>query len=431
MQDAVLLRNLLREKSSEEIVAAIESLSDEEVLALQYDWRGIWAREKQILPDGDWDTWLNLAGRGGGKTRTGSETVREWKNDYPRIHLVGPTAGDVRDVMVEGESGILTISPPWDKPDYEPSKRKLTWKNGAVALLFSAEEPDRLRGPQCYKAWADEVAAWKYEEETWDQLQFGLRLGDNPQVVATSTPRPTKTIKELVKDPSTHLTKYSTYDNKANLSPKFFDRILAKYEGTRLGRQEIHAEILEDVEGALWNMELIEANRRKEAPELTRIVVAIDPAVTNNPDSDETGIVAVGKSAAGIAYVLEDDSGNYSPKGWAMKAIKLLDKHQGNIIVAEVNNGGDLVEANIKSLDPSTPYKAVRASRGKVTRAEPVVSLYEQGKVKHVGSHPELEKQMTTWDAQSGEKSPDRVDALVWAVTELLLNENKNYNWST
>jgi len=390
----------------------------------KYRWE-LHARDKQILPGGDWQTWLILAGRGYGKTRTGAETIREWKESNGIIHLVGATAADVRDIMVEGESGLLNISPKWDKPIYHASKRKVTWSNGAYALLFSADEPDRLRGPQCEKAWADELASWRYPD-AWDQLQFGLRLGTNPQCIVTTTPRPTKIIRELAKDETTVITKGSSYENRGNLAPAFFDKIIKKYEGTRLGRQELDAEILEDVEGALWSSRLIDPYRLTTAPQLIKIVIAIDPAVTSNKKSNETGIIAVGyNNIKGTRhyYVLDDYSGTYTPNQWATKSIQMFDFLEANEMIAETNNGGDLVETVIKSIDASIPYRKVHASRGKVTRAEPVVGLYEQGRVHHVGSLAKLEDQMTTWDAGAGDPSPDRIDALVWGVTAL----NDNY----
>ncbi|GAA4299515.1 terminase family protein [Nibribacter koreensis] len=399
-------------------------LSETEAALLLYDWEGLWARDKQLLPEGIWDTWLILAGRGFGKTRTGAETVRVWKEDNPIIHLVGPTASDARDVMVEGESGILNISPPNDRPVYEPSKRRLTWSNGAKAIIFSADEPDRLRGPQCHKAWADELAAWRYDD-AWDQLQFGLRLGDNPQCIVTTTPRPTLLVRELAKNPNTHITKGTTYENKANLAAKFFTTVISKYEGTRLGRQELNAEILEDIEGALWKMSLLDRNRVTSLPPFKRVVVAIDPAVTSNKDSDETGIIVAGLGYDNLAYVLDDLSGTYSPNVMAGTAIKAYNEHQADRVVAEVNNGGDMVEAILRNIDKSISYKSVHASRGKVTRAEPVVALYEQGRVKHYGNLAKLETQMTTWNAGEGEKSPDRVDALVWALTDLMLTNQQ------
>lgn len=410
----------------------IKSLSPQEKIELstlleayRYRW-SLNARENQRIPPGNWATWLILAGRGFGKTRAGAETVREWKNNYPIIHLIARTAADARDTMVEGESGILACSPPDDRPLYEPSKRRLTWSNGAKAILFSAEEPDALRGPQCHKAWADEAASWKYDQGTWDMMQMGLRLGDNPQCIVTTTPKPTKLIRELSKDSNTHVTKGTTYDNRANLSEKFFDYIIKKYEGTTLGRQEINAELLEDIEGALWTNRNIDQNRVTSLPELKRIVIPIDPAATSKADSDETGIIPVGIDSNGIAYVLEDLSGIYSPNDWANLAIGAYHKHKADRIIGEANNGGDMIETILRNIDRSISYRKVWASKAKQTRAEPVAALYEQGRVKHFGNLAELETEMTTWNALEGSKSPNRIDSLVWGLTELMLgNKNK------
>ena len=388
---------------------------------LKYRW-SVNARDKQRLPKGDWDTWLILAGRGFGKTRTGAETIRQWKEDNAIIHLIGATAGDVRDTMVEGESGILACSPSHDYPKYEPSKRRITWKNGSKAILFSADEPDRLRGPQCHKAWADELAAWRYED-AWDQLQFGLRLGTNPQCVVTTTPRPTEIIRNLHKDKRTHVTTGTSYENQDNLAEAFFRTIMKKYEGTTIGRQELMAEILEDVEGALWKLAMIK--RVKKAPELRRIVIPIDPATTSKATSDETGIIPVGIGFDGNGYVLDDKTGIYTPNGWAKQSIDLYHDLKADRIVGEANNGGDMIETVIRNLDKKVSYKKVWASRGKMTRAEPVASLYEQGKIYHVGNLSKLETEMTTWAAMAGEKSPNRVDSLVWGITELMLKEEK------
>jgi len=387
--------------------------------AAQYRW-SIQAREKQQLPPGDWNIWIIKAGRGFGKTRTGVETVRLWKEDNPLIGFIGATAADVRDIMIEGESGILAKSPPWDRPYYEPSKKKLTFKNGSVCKLFSAEEPDRLRGPQFYKLWADELAAWKYDRETWDNAQMALRLGVHPQALVTTTPRPTKLIRELLKAPNTFLTQGTTYENRDNLAENWFQAIIKKYENTRIGRQELNAELLEDVEGALWTLKMIEQNRVKEHPDLKRVVIAIDPAVTANKDSDETGILACGLGIDEVGYVLNDASGIFTPNDWASRAIYNYYKYDADRIVAEVNNGGDLVEVNIRIVDKSVSYKSVHASRGKVIRAEPVAALYEQGRIHHVGTFPKLEDEMTTWDGTNS-FSPGRLDALVWGFTELML----------
>jgi len=403
----------------------LAELSDEEAEALLYDWR-FWARPKQLPPEGQWRVWLILAGRGFGKTRTGAEWVREQveRHGRRRIAIVGRTAADVRDVMVEGESGILSISPPWFRPVYEPSKRRLTWPNGAIATLYSADEPDLLRGPQHDAAWADELAAWR-RPEAWDNLMFGLRLGPDPRVVVTTTPRPVKLIRDLLKDPTTVVTRGSTYENAANLAPAFLEQIISRYEGTRLGRQELYGEVLDDVPGALWQRKRIDELRVSEAPELVRVVVAIDPAVTNEEGSDETGIVVAGRGVDGHAYVLADKSCRMSPDGWARRAVKAFYDHEADRIIGEVNNGGDLVETVIRTVDPKVPYKAVRASRGKSVRAEPVAALYEQGKVHHVGTFDHLEDQLCqiTPDGYQGSGSPDRADALVWALTELMLED--------
>ncbi|ADU50161.1 hypothetical protein Tmar_0036 [Thermaerobacter marianensis DSM 12885] len=400
-------------------------LSDEEAEALLYDWR-FWARPKQLPPEGPWRIWLILAGRGFGKTRTGAEWVREQveRHGRRRIAIVGRTAADVRDVMVEGESGILSISPPWFRPVYEPSKRRLTWPNGAIATLYSADEPDLLRGPQHDAAWADELAAWR-RPEAWDNLMFGLRLGPDPRVVVTTTPRPVKLIRDLLNDPTCVVTRGSTYENAANLAPAFLEQIISRYEGTRLGRQELYGEVLDDVPGALWQRKRIDELRVREAPELVRVVVAIDPAVTSEEGSDETGIVVAGRGVDGDAYVLADRSCRMSPDGWARRAVKAYYDFDGDRIVGEVNNGGDLVETVIRTVDPKVPYKAVRASRGKAVRAEPVAALYEQGKVHHVGTFDHLEDQLCqiTPDGYQGAGSPDRADALVWALTELMLED--------
>ena len=398
----------------------LADLTEKEAEALLYDWR-FWARPNQVPPPGDWRTWLVLAGRGFGKTRTGAEWVREQveQGQCSRMALVAPTAADARDVMVEGESGILAISPPWFRPLYEPSKRRLTWPNGAIATTYSADEPDRLRGPQHDGAWADELAAWKYSE-TWDMLMFGLRLGADPRAVVTTTPKPVRLIRELLAAATTVVTRGSTYENADNLAPAFFEKIISKYEGTRLGRQELHAEVLDDVPGALWARKMLDDLRRLAAPDLVRVVVAVDPAVTSEEGSDETGIVVAGKGADGHGYVLEDLSGRFSPDAWARRAVDAYQERQADRVIAEVNNGGDLVETIVRTVDARVSYKGVHASRGKQTRAEPVAALYEQGRIHHVGSLEDLEDQMCTW--LPGMKSPDRMDALVWALTELMLD---------
>jgi len=379
-----------------------------------------------LPPPGDWRVWLLLAGRGFGKTRTGAELVRTRvaSRAARRIALVTPTAADARDVMVEGESGLLAISARRDRPTYEPSKRRLTWPNGAVAMTYSADEPDRLRGPQHDFAWCDELAAWRYPE-AWDMLMFSLRLGSDPRAVVTTTPRPTRLIKTLVADPKVVVTRGSTSQNRDNLAPAFLDQIVRRYEGTRLGRQELEAEILEDVPGAMWGRAVIEGTRLTRLPELARIVVAIDPAAGSGEQSDETGIVVAGKDTGGQGYVLADVSGRYAPTEWAKAAIAAYRAHDADRVVAEVNNGGEMVEATLRVVDPNVPFTAVHAARGKVARAEPVAALYEQGRVHHLGAFPALEDQMCgfvhDFDRAAAGYSPDRVDALVWALTELLV----------
>ncbi len=402
--------------------AVLASLTDDEVKALLFDWE-FWAREAQKPPPGDWRVWLVRAGRGFGKTRTGAEWVR-WHVERGlagHIAIVAPTAGDVRDTMVElGESSILKISPPWFMPKYEPSKRRLTWPNGAVATTFSADEPDRLRGPQHDLAWADEVAAWK-RPEAWDNLMFGLRLGANPRCAVTTTPKPVRVVRDLTArvGHDVVMTGGSTYENRANLASAFLDDILSRYEGTRLGRQEIYGELLDDTPGALWQRPRIDELRVASAPELVRVVVAIDPAASSGEGSDETGIIVAGKGADGHGYVLADRSCRMSPLGWANRAITAFDEFRADRIVGEVNNGGDMVEHTLRTVRPTVPYKAVHAFRGKHIRAEPIAALYEQGRVHHVGSMPELEDQLCNWLPEGVDWSPDRLDALVWALTEL------------
>ena len=413
---------------------AISGLSDLDAAALLYDW-SLYARDAQITPPDPWSTWLVEAGRGYGKSRTGAEWIRGWAESgvVGRMHLVARTAADVRDVMIEGESGLLNICPPWCRPSWKPSLRKLTWPNGCTAETFSADEPESLRGPQCEKAWADEVAAWKYPE-AWDMLMFGLRIGDNPQCVATTTPRPTKLIKQIRKLPSTVRTGGSTYDNRDNLAPSFFSQIISRYEGTRLGRQEINGELLEDNPGALWNMGMIDDHRVQTAPAMRRIVVAIDPPASskkkstenkgdNVRESDEAGIVVAGVGTDGHGYVLADYSFIAKPEEWGRAAVNAYLKFGADRIIAETNNGGEMVEFVIKASDASAPYKAVHASRGKIVRAEPISALYEQGKIHHVGSFPIMEDQMCDYNPLTSKDSPDRMDALVWAFTELMFAE--------
>jgi phage terminase large subunit-like protein len=395
--------------------------------ALARDW-ALWARDDQLTPPGDWTYWLILAGRGWGKTRTGAEWVRSEVKRSRFVNLIGATADDARDIMIEGESGILSICPRGERPEYKPSQRKLAWPNGAVSLIFTADEPERLRGKQHEKLWADELAAWRYAE-AWTQAQFGLRLGARPQACITTTPRPTPLVRELIADPGTLATLGTTYDNRDNLAPTFFSKIVKAYEGTRLGRQELNGEVLLDNPRALWQRARIDELRRPALTEetraaflasLKRIVVAIDPAVTSNEHSDETGIVVCGHGRDDHLYVLEDISLSASPDAWARVAVQAYRRWAADRIIAETNNGGDMVEAVIRSVDRSVSYRKVTATRGKVIRAEPIAALYEQGRAHHVGGFDRLEDQMIEFDPTIAQnKSPDRMDALVWAGTEL------------
>ena len=392
--------------------------------ALETSWHCL-ARPEQLAPDGDWTIWLYLAGRGSGKTRSGCEWVQDQVTSgrAGRVALVAPTSGDVRDVIVEGESGFLAVAPDWNRPTWEPSRRRLTWPNGAVATTYSADEPERLRGPQHDLALCDEMGSWRYPE-AWDMLMMGLRLGARPRCCVTTTPKPSKLIRGLVarEGQDVAITRGRTYDNAANLAPSFLATIIKQYEGTRLGRQELDAELLTDTPGALWTRDMIEASRVDPlaAPAMRRIVVAIDPAVSSGEDSDETGIVVAGLGFDDKGYLLEDLSGRYTPTEWASIAVRAYHKHKADRIVAEVNQGGAMVESTVRVVDPNVSYKAVHASRGKVARAEPVSALYEQGRIHHVGAFPALEDQLCDF-APGATSSPDRLDALVWAVTELML----------
>lgn len=328
--------------------------------------------------------------------------------------------------MIEGESGLLSCYPPYRRPEYIPSLHKIIFPGGAVGFTFSADEPERLRGPQCTKYWADEPCAWRFIDDAWDNLMFGFRLGDDTRGICTTTPKPVKWLLDLIANPATVTTRHSSYENRANLAPAFFEDIVRKYEGTRIGRQELMAEILTDVPGALWTRGLIDATRGKQEDVrlegLVRVVVAIDPAVTHNADSDETGIIVAALTRNWHVLILDDLSCKKSALGWAKIAIAAYRAKRADRIVCEVNNGGDLVAGNIRAVDPNVSVRSVRASRGKYIRAEPVAALYEQGRVHHIGFFDQLETQMCGWTPQSGEKSPDRMDALVWAVTELLID---------
>lgn len=412
--------------------AVLAALRPRERARLRYDFQ-IWAREDQLPPEhaqggGAWTVWLMLGGRGAGKTRAGAEWVRSIAEARaetpPRIALVGETLADARSVMVEGVSGLLAVHPPKARPLFEPSKRQVVWASGALAQLFSAEDPESLRGPQFTHAWCDELGKWRRPDETWDMLQFGLRLGERPRQVVTTTPRPIPLIKALLADPACTVSRVKTEANAENLAPGFLDTIVARYRGTRLGRQELDAELLEDRPDALFPRALIEASRVRAAPELRRVVVAVDPSASSGPHADACGIVVAGAGEDGRAYVLADRTVEQArPLDWAKAVIAAYRRYEADRIVVETNQGGDLVEAVLRQVDPTIPVRPVRAMRGKWLRAEPVAALYEQGRVAHVGAFPALEDEMSDFgpDGLSGGRSPDRVDALVWALHELLL----------
>lgn len=438
-----------------ERLAILDGLTEKQLEELLFDWQ-FWARADQLLPPGDWSTWVTLAGRGWGKTKTGAETTRGWacgstplsRGRYGRIALVAETAADARDVLVEGDSGILRCHPKAFRPYYEPSKRRLTWPNGTVATIYNATEPDQLRGPQHEAAWCDELAKWAKARETWDQLQFGLRLGSNPRVLVTTTPRPIPVLREILKDPTTFVTKGHTLDNRANLSERFIQKIYARHSGTRLGRQELEAEMLDDLPGALWlrsYFDPADGSRSpgridwKECPPFVRIVVAVDPSGTRgaSDDGDSIGIVIAGLDAQNVGYVIADWSIKAGPADWARQAVDAYHHYSADRIIGEANYGGAMVEATIRAVDPMVSYSDVHASRGKVLRAEPVAALYEQGRVRHVnGANPRDEERLglapledqlclLSPSGYAGDGSPDRADAAVWALTELMVDNSK------
>jgi len=379
------------------------------------------ARPQQLPPEGDWRIWLILSGRGWGKTFTGAGWIIEKAMSQPGIEcaVVAPTFTDVRRTCVEGPSGIIKSLPSGALEQYNRSNGQITLTNGSKIHMVSADEPDRARGLNLSYAWLDEFAAWRYEETWTAGLAPALRIG-NPQTIITTTPRPTKLLREFMSrtDGSVVVTRGSTFDNAANLSQAALEELKSRYEGTRLGRQELYGELLLDTPGSLWRLSDIDETRVDEAPELVRIVVAIDPAVTSGEESDETGIVVVGKGADGRGYVLADRSCRDTPSGWAHRAVQAFHDFNADRIVAEKNQGGDMVEATIRSVLPTAPYKGITAKQGKRLRAEPIAALYEQGRISHVGAFDLLEDQMTTWLPDSG-LSPDRLDALVHGLTEL------------
>lgn len=429
----------LRELPDEQVQQALSQLSPSQLEHLQHDW-SFWARPEQIEPKGDWNTWFINAGRGFGKTRAGVEWVREQvKQGHKRIAAVAATNSDIERVMVKGESGFLNTCWKGDKthkgkemgyPEWSPTKRSLTWANGAKVEFYSAEEPERLRGPQFSAAWCDELAAWNKDIDTWDMLQFTLRLGKHPKVCVTTTPKSTVLVRNLIDKPTTHVTTGSTFDNAANLADTYLKAVKDQYEGTRLGRQEIYAEILKENEGALWTSDMVDACQidRDKVPNLVRKVVAVDPAISSNTESDETGIILAGIDINGICYVLGDYTIKALPEVWGQRAAELFYEKECDRLIYESNQGKDTIPPLFKVVDDNIPLKGVFASRAKIARAEPVSALYERGKVKHVrnpeddgASLSQLEMQMTTYEPMGRYKSPDRYDAMVWAITELAL----------
>lgn len=417
--------------------AFLESLSDNAVAAMPYVWE-VWANPlHQVEPEGDWLTWVILGGRGAGKTRAGAEWVRaqvegataRMPGRCRRVALVGATIEQVREVMVEGDSGILACSPPDRQPKLIASRNKLEWQNGAEATFVSATNYEALRGPQFDAAWCDELAKWRHAREAWDMLQFTLRLGDRPRQIVTTTPRDVKLLREILSMDSTVVSHAGTDANVDNLAPGFLERLQARYGGTALGRQELDGELIANREGALWNHDRIDAARKEQHGPLTRVVVAVDPPVSTGKKADECGIIVAGVNAVGAegdwcVEVLADLScRGLSPKGWAEVAAKAYANFGADRLVAEINQGGALVETVMRQVAPNIAYRGVHAVQGKRIRAEPVAALYEQGRVHHVGAFPELEDQMCAFIQGTGSRSPDRVDALVWAITDLVLRE--------
>lgn len=400
---------------------ALALLSDAEAKALLYDWRGFLARPAQIAPDGDWDIWLALAGRGWGKTEVGAQWVRERvKNGARSVALVAETSKDLEEVMAQR---IIAVHPPDEAPIARFRPLRMTWPNGAVAYGYNGTEPNQLRGPEFDTAWVDELAKYRYARETWDMLQFTMRSGVDPRICVTTTPRPIELIKAIFagQEGKVVISQGKTAENRANLAASFLERIHERYAGTRLGRQELDAEILGDLPGALWSLATLDLYRVPEAPQMGRIVVAVDPAVTSEEDSDEHGIIVAGKAGDQRGVLLEDGSLRGTPYEWARRAVSLSKSWGADGIVVEVNQGGDMVASTIRAVDPNINIIEVRASRAKHIRAEPIAALYEQGRIVHVGAFPELESQMVqfTTAGYQGDGSPDRADALVWAFTEL------------
>ena len=417
--DPAQARRYLETATDDEVRVVIESLG----------WEAL-ARAKQRWPTGTWRTWILSTGRRFGKTRVGAEYCHQIAMEKPgrKIALIGRTVADVRDVMIRGASGLQHTGSPYVECKYTPSNRVFEWPNGSYALTFSSEKPDQTRGHEFDFAWADELAAWRKPRETWANLKLGMsKVGGTSRIIGTTTPRPLNFLRELYAEDSTHLTTGATMENAPNLSPEYLKEVIDLYEGTTTGRQELYGELLDEAEGALWKRKNFDEHRVAKALDLEEIVVAIDPAVTANEDSNETGLIVVGSKHVedgghGLRkhfYVLDDQSDRHTPLGWAKTALDQYAFWEADMIVAEVNNGGDLVEATIRQLDEDVPYRAVRAARGKQPRAQPVASLYEQGRVHHVGLFEDLEDQCCNWVPGESADSPDRMDALVWGITKL------------
>ena len=410
--------------------------NEKTAIALYTEWINK-ARPKQLPPqDVDFFIWLILAGRGWGKTKTGAQDIALYamRNSNVICAVVAPTFGDLRRVCFGGPSGLLSIIPKectdntFGTNGFASANMEIRLANGSKIVGYAAVSPERLRGPQFHRAWCDELASWQYPD-AFDQLMFGLRLGDNPQCLITTTPKPLKILKDLVVRDDVYLTKGNTFENEENLAESALAMMRERYEGTALGRQELYAEILDDVEGALWNNAMIESCRlnKEEERDLTQIIVAVDPAVTTGDDSDETGIVVVGKDRNNEYYVLEDLSGRHTADSWGRIVLNAYYEWEADRIIAEVNNGGDLVEKVIRDKDNNVSYRSVRATRGKMLRAEPIAALYEQKRVHHMGIFADLESQMCSYVGQL-KPSPDRLDALVWGLTELSKSKGQ-VNW--
>jgi len=409
-------------KTSLELLKQLDADGVEEVAGYWVNW----ARPEQLPPTGDWTTWLLMGGRGAGKTRAGSEWVRALvggERPVSPVALVGETLAQARAIMVEGESGLLRVGPAATRPKFERSANRLVWPNGAIGELMSGSEPERFRGPQFAAAWCDELGKWPNAEAAWDMLQFALRLGDKPRQLVTTTPRPTRLLKRLLADPRTHVTRMRTAENAANLAPGFLEAVVGRYRGTVLGRQELDGELIEDLPDALWQRAALEAGRLGIVPEMSRIIVGVDPPVTGHAKSDACGIIVAGLAGEAGVVLADRSLKPARPLAWARRVVAAFEEFEADAVVAEVNQGGELVVEMLRQVAPHLPVRSVHATRGKWVRAEPVAALYARGLVRHASGLAELEDEMCAFgpDGLSGGHSPDRVDALVWALTELML----------